>query len=442
MRAAAVVYIGALAWAAAILIAASTPLSLLALSRWDAVGAVVFASAALIFQWIAVQQIKAGRTTGAYSSLMYLPLFGTIPVFPPIVPIIAAAGVGAASELVMMKPRLLWRAVLNISVLTIFFGTAAWTYNLLVRFIATEGSHAIIAFLADIAAFLAAVVVAFLINHATISGFIAARQGGGVRKALESFGGTIPRLMAEGFASTIAFISALLYNEIHVFGVILVVFPLQLIVRYDRAAAALKQANNDLLAALVKTIETRDPYTSGHSMRVAALAAQLAKDLRLPPRVAEQVEKAALLHDIGKIDSEFAPLIGKPYDLTADERSIIQTHATRGAELLTTWSTVPADVVRAVRHHHERYDGTGYPDQLKGQDIPLAARIIMLCDSVDAMLSDRPYRDALPVEVVEEELRRFSGRQFDPAIVDVVLREGTIRRAKTLVGKSPEALLV
>src|SRR5207253_2912622 len=104
----------------------------------------------------------------------------------------------------------------------------------------------------------------------------------------------------------------------------------------------------------------------------------------------------------------------KPYDLTTEERSLIRTHATKGAELLLSLSAFGEDIISAVRHHHERYDGSGYPNGLASADIPIAARIIMVCDSIDAMLSDRPYRPALSVEQANSELRKFAGTQFDP----------------------------
>jgi putative nucleotidyltransferase with HDIG domain len=159
------------------------------------------------------------------------------------------------------------------------------------------------------------------------------------------------------------------------------------------------------------------------------LARAIAEDLGEPKRNVERTETAALLHDIGKIDSVYEAVIRKPYDLNASERELIRTHATKGADLLESLSSVSAEVIKAVRHHHERYDGSGYPSGLKGEEIPLAARIIMLCDSIDAMLSDRPYRKALSLEKTRLELIRCSGTQFDPTIVRVILQQNTLERA-------------
>jgi len=189
----------------------------------------------------------------------------------------------------------------------------------------------------------------------------------------------------------------------------------------------------DLLRVLVKTLETRDRYTSGHSVRVSILARSIAEDLGLRPRQVKQAEQAALVHDIGKIEEVYAEIIMKPHSLSDVEKLVIRTHATRGADFLKSLSSFPDDVILGVRHHHERYDGAGYPDGMTGDAIPLVSRIIMICDSVDAMLSDRPYRKALAVSVVREELQRCAGAQFDPKLVEVMLAKGTLERAVTMM---------
>jgi putative nucleotidyltransferase with HDIG domain len=218
----------------------------------------------------------------------------------------------------------------------------------------------------------------------------------------------------------------------------IILFPL-LVIQYSyQSNQKVVERSHQILRALVKAIETRDPHTSGHSLRVMTLAKEVAADLNVPIRVMNQVEMAALLHDIGKIYPEFSEVLRKPYSLTPDEVKLIQTHAARGAEMLQSISSVPQEVVAAVRHHHERYDGRGYPAGIAGTAIPLAARIIMLCDSVDAMLSDRPYRNALSISDVRAEVERCSGTQFDPAIVKVFLEKRTLERAVHLIAADAE----
>ncbi len=141
------------------------------------------------------------------------------------------------------------------------------------------------------------------------------------------------------------------------------------------------------------------------------------------------METADLLHDIGKIDIAYSDLVRSPAELSATERQIIQSHPERGAGLLASVSILNANVLECLRNHHEYYGGGGYPDGLSATEIPLAARIIMIADTVDAMLSDRPYRAALTVGAVRAELRRFSGRQFDPVIVEKCLEAGLVEPA-------------
>lgn len=182
----------------------------------------------------------------------------------------------------------------------------------------------------------------------------------------------------------------------------------------------LEQTNQELLELMVAAIEARDPYTSGHSRRVSENAKIIAQILGLRQSVINRVEIAALLHDVGKIHEVFAPILQKPGRLTDEENAIMQTHPIKSEELVTKVSQLK-DIVPAVRHHHENWDGTGYPDGIAGERIPLASRIIMFADTIDAMTSDRPYRKALGEDIVRGELVKYRAKQFDPAICDALL---------------------
>src|SRR5919202_5846694 len=171
---------------------------------------------------------------------------------------------------------------------------------------------------------------------------------------------------------------------------------------------------------MVKAIEARDPYTSGHSRRVAHYSRIIGRAIGLRPAQIERVRTAALLHDVGKMDEVFARILRKPGKLTSDEWAIMQTHPIKSAELVGTVSHL-SELVSAVRHHHENWDGTGYPDGIAGDAIPLEARIIIFADTIDAMTSDRPYRKALGPAEVRAELARCRGKQFDPQICDRLL---------------------
>jgi len=196
----------------------------------------------------------------------------------------------------------------------------------------------------------------------------------------------------------------------------------------DMAYEELELNVREQLAMMVKAIEARDPYTSGHSRRVCGLSRAIAMDFGVSPEEREDIENAALLHDVGKIHEEFAPLLQKEGKLTDSEWEVMKTHSVKSAELVSLFSRFQGYVVACVRHHHERWDGRGYPDQVSGQDIPLGARIIALADTIDAMTTDRPYRAALGLDVVLAELTKGRGTQFDPELVDLTVNSVTVRR--------------
>src|SRR6185369_7604451 len=196
----------------------------------------------------------------------------------------------------------------------------------------------------------------------------------------------------------------------------------------DVAYEKLELNVREQLEMMVKSIEARDPYTSGHSRRVAALSKAIAQDLGLETTLVDEIENAALLHDVGKIHAEFAPLLSKEGRLTEEEWETMKTHATKSAELVALFSRFRGNVLESVRWHHERWDGKGYPDGISGEAIPTGARIIMVADTIDAMSTDRPYRKALSFEKVVSELIKFRGIQFDPALVDVTVNSVTVRR--------------
>jgi putative nucleotidyltransferase with HDIG domain len=177
--------------------------------------------------------------------------------------------------------------------------------------------------------------------------------------------------------------------------------------------------NEDLLMSLANTIDLRDSYTMGHSKHVANIVTTIAKELGLPAEKVEMIRKSALLHDIGKIGIPDSILF-KPGDLTYEEFEIIKQHPVRGAEILEV-NTSLRELGPIIRHHHEHYDGSGYPDGLRGVEIPYEARILTLADSVQAMLSSRPYRNGLEIQEVISEVRENVSSQFDPEIARVFL---------------------
>jgi putative nucleotidyltransferase with HDIG domain len=178
----------------------------------------------------------------------------------------------------------------------------------------------------------------------------------------------------------------------------------------------LEQRSLEAIASLNATVDARDPYTANHSARVQRIALAVAEELGLERERVDALRYGSLFHDIGKIGVPDA-ILGKPGSLTAAEYDIIKRHPTDGAEIVANLARL-RDAVPLIRHHHERWDGTGYPDHLSGDEIPYEACIVGLADAWDAMTSDRPYRRALGIEIAADEVRRGRGTQFAPAVVD------------------------
>lgn len=177
------------------------------------------------------------------------------------------------------------------------------------------------------------------------------------------------------------------------------------------ASRAIRQLNDELFMTLAKIIDARDPYVAGHAAKVAEYATAIALEMDLPAERVERVRQAALLHDIGKIGIS-EQVLHKPGQLTDKEYEYFKTHASMGAEFLET-SQGLRHLAPFVRHHHERWDGIGYPDGLRGEQIPLEARILAICDATEAMASDRPYSRASSMSEIgrrAEALRRDAVR--------------------------------
>jgi len=175
------------------------------------------------------------------------------------------------------------------------------------------------------------------------------------------------------------------------------------------------------LDSMAKILDARDPHTSRHSTRVTELSMRIGKALGLSDEDLDVLKVSASLHDIGKVGVPDKILLKKG-KLTVEEMDIIKKHPDIGFDILSSIIPMKKDA-EIIRHHHERYDGKGYPMGLKGEDIPFLSRIITLADAFDAMTSDRPYRKALPYSVALQEIKRCRGTQFDPGIVDVFIRK-------------------
>ena len=181
----------------------------------------------------------------------------------------------------------------------------------------------------------------------------------------------------------------------------------------------LEKAYLDSIETLRYTVEAKDPYTRGHSDRVSEYSVLLGKYLGLPENDLKTLQVGGLFHDIGKIGIPDSILL-KTSRLTDDEYSEIKNHPAIGSHILCN-AEVFKDIIPIVKHHHERFDGRGYPSKLQGNDIPYLARITAIADTFDAMISKRTYRDALSIDIVKEEFLKNSGTQFDPNLTNVFL---------------------
>ena len=226
----------------------------------------------------------------------------------------------------------------------------------------------------------------------------------------------LPSLGLDVIAAPITVGFAYVYADFGPIAAALLWIPLVGFRHWAKTTVDLAQTNRELLELMVKSIEARDQYTSGHSRRVSQYATIIARALKLPDHVIAKIGTAALLHDVGKIHEKYGPILRKTDKLTPEEWAVMKEHPADGADLVATmtWLT---ELVPAIRHHHEQWSGGGYPDGMQGNAIPLASRIIMVADTIDAMTTVRPYRKPLSESDVRAELLKLSGKQFDPEIV-------------------------
>ena len=360
------------------------------------------------------------------SSVAFVPFIAATMLFPHPWPMLIS-GVTALTVDTFVRKKPPIRIWFNTAQYMLAVGLGAEVYHALGGAILTDrfSFHGL--------SFAGLVATYFFVNSGSVAIAVAISSGVSIREAWSRIlGGSV---LYDLFASSLAVLLVYLYLKTQLVGLALLVVPLFFVRHMYQMNLQLERVNKELLELMVKAIEARDPYTSGHSLRVSEYARSIARDMGLPTKVVDQIESAALLHDVGKIYEEFAPLLRKEGKLTPDERMLMQRHPARSAELASTIGEFRGPVALAIRHHHENYDGTGYPDGLACETIPLASRIIMIADTLDAMTTDRPYRKALTFERVLEELRKFSGKQFDPKLVELVEHSANLRR---LLGATAE----
>ena len=345
-----------------------------------------------------------------FGDVAFIPYVSALVLYPSWAAV-CLVGLGAASAEVG-KPKPTIKRVFNIAQFLLAASVAVTVYTVLggvslklhKEFRAVPHAAAVLSFL--------------VVNTFAVAAAVGLAEGKSVLRTW--YDGNVNGLLYDAFAIPMVYVFARVFVDWGEWGMLALG---GLVIGFNvtyRVKHRLENTNKELLELFVHTVEFRDPYTSGHSQRVSKYSRIIGRAVGLPNKDIKRISVAALLHDVGKIHEIFAPVLSKPGRLTPEERAIMELHPVKSAELVAKLSELQ-DIVPAVRHHHENWDGTGYPDGLRERDIPLASRIIMFADTIDAMTTDRPYRKALTEAEVRVELVKFRGRQFDPFICDALL---------------------
>jgi putative nucleotidyltransferase with HDIG domain len=354
----------------------------------------------------------------ARGSIAFIPYLASAVISPNWASLVA---IGSVKLVVDSARRTAPRAVIfNVAQHVLTLSAAIWSFRALGGYSMLEAaSHSFLEATLTIGApSLIAFAASFLLNGWVVCYFIALRSNKSLLAVWRQ--SALPTIGMDLVAGPIVFVFAWLCAAHGPIAAAALWVPILGLREVHKANLELQNTNQELLQLMVKSIEARDPYTSGHSRRVQHYSTIIARSLGLSEKEIEKVGRAALLHDVGKIYEKYAPILRKADKLSPDEWATMQEHPLDGASLVGTMSGLK-DVVPAIRHHHENWDGSGYPDGLAGEAIPLEARIISFADTIDAMTSERPYRQPLSEAQVRAEILRCRGRQFDPEISDRLL---------------------
>lgn len=356
---------------------------------------------------------------GGHGSVAFIPFLAAALITPKWVSVLAVAALVTVME-GLLRRRQPIKALFNVAQGSLALSLAIMMFLLLGgRPLAELRNASLLAAAAsNVLPTVALIVTFFAVNSLLVSGVLAITSGTSLVHVWKK--NTLATVPYDILASPVVYLLAWVYVVAGIPGATALCIPLLGVRQLYKTNSQLEQVNRELLELMVKAIEARDPYTSGHSRRVSHYSKIIARGIGLSAQEVERIGIAALLHDVGKIHEVYAPILRKPGKLTPDEWAVMQTHPIKSAELVSTVSHLK-DIIAPVRHHHENWDGSGYPDGLSGEDIPLASRVVLFADTIDAMTSDRPYRKALGEAQVRAELLKYRGTQFDPDVCDKLL---------------------
>ena len=350
---------------------------------------------------------------GEAGSIAFLPFLSAAALCPNWAALAAVLLAVVAGETLRRQPLI--RGTFNVAQHTLALGLAILTYRAMGggSLIATATTRSLVPLLGLSIVYLASNKLAVravisLSNHRPI-----------IKSTLESIRASY---LYDILAMPLVLIFALAYIKFGPLASMCLALPMLGVRQLYKSNTELERRNEELLQLMVATIEARDPYTSGHSQRVAEYSKVVSHAAGLGSKAASRVFTAALLHDVGKIHDEFAPILRKPGRLTDMEYTVMKAHSEKGAALVAN-VTQFSDLVQPIRSHHEAWDGHGYPDGLAGAEIPHWARVIAFADTIDAMTTDRPYRRALTPDAVRTEIQAQSGRQFDPDVAAALISD-------------------
>jgi hypothetical protein len=350
---------------------------------------------------------------GETGSIAFLPFLSAAALCPNWGTLVAVPLAVVAAEVLRRQPII--RAAFNLAQQTLALGLAILTYRAL-----GGGSLAVSSATRNLVPLLGLSLVYFSLNKAAVGAVISLSNRRPIMRS------TIESIQASYLYDILATPLILLFAEAYVrFGPLAsmcLAVPMLVVRQLYKSNSQLELLNKELLQLMVAAIEARDPYTSGHSQRVAEYSKIVSQAAGLRSKAASRVFTASLLHDVGKIHEEYAPILRKPGRLTDAEYAVMKTHTEKGAALVAKVTQL-SDLVQPIRSHHEYWDGRGYPDGLAAAEIPLWARVIAFADTIDAMTTDRPYRRALTPDAVRTEIQAQMGRQFDPEVAAALISE-------------------